>query len=74
MSVAHNDRTGAIAGLILRKTGDKGQFRRIGMFMNDSDAEVTNVAPLIARHRPALDPDDYEQFDEDTGYSTLTIV
>lgn len=69
LSVAYNERTGAVAGLILQKTGVKGGFKRLGMFWI-----LENYASLIARHRPALDPDDYEVLDEENGHSTLTIV
>jgi hypothetical protein len=69
LSVAYNERTGAVAGLILQKTGVKGRFKRFGMFWI-----LENYASLIARHRPALYPDDYEVLDKENGYSTLTIV
>ena len=72
-----------VAGLVLQKTGVKGQFRRLGIFScNNLDTtfighegpRITDIASLIARQRPVLDPDDYEAFDKESGYSTLTII
>jgi hypothetical protein len=57
--------------------GENGRQRgtaRIGMFVNDIYVKVTNVAPLIAKHRPALRTDGYKEYDEEDGYSTITII
>jgi hypothetical protein len=61
---------GGVIGLILEKTGVKGQFRRLGLFRKF----IQGVVSMLANHRPALDPDDYEVYYEEDGQCAITII
>jgi len=49
------------------------RYRRVRLFANDFNAEVTNVAHFIAEYRPTLQLDDYEEYGENEGYSTIAM-
>ena len=64
--------SGGFNGLILEKTGLKGQFRRLGLFRTFTHEAVS--VSMLANHRSALDADDYELYYGEDGQCVITII
>ena len=62
---------GGCPGLVLKHTGVKGQYQRIGAFAQHDSSEAEFHA--LMNHTPSLDADEYEESDGD-GNFTFTII
>jgi len=58
---------------LFRRVESSGQCERIGMFFNDQD-HLPEEAQVMLTHRPALDPEDFHEYDAESGKYTITLV
>lgn len=67
-------RGGLVVGLILQHTDVSGQYLRLGLFFSESRVPQVDQAVLVEAHRPKLEPAHYEEYREEDGHSTITII
>jgi hypothetical protein len=67
-------RGGLVVGLILQHTDVSGQYLRLGLFFSGSRVPQVDQAVLVEALIPKLEPAHYEEYREEDGYSTITII
>jgi hypothetical protein len=69
---------GCCMGLILKRQGIEdavgGHYKRFGLFASGISEIDGDVPSLLATHKPALDPSHYQEYDEESGQSTIILV
>jgi len=69
---------GCYMGLILKRCDssegvESGLYKRLGFFVSLVDGDKGEVSAPFARHKPALEPSHYIEYDEESGQSTIIV-